>query len=263
MKKLAISLLLLAGCATQARVAPAPCNAHLAFLNSVLWIQSSAEYRATATQTYNSARRTLDAGLATSSGRPPAVILDVDETVVDNMAFEAIMIRQGKVFDAAEYAKWINEARAGATPGAADFLAYARSRGVTPFYITNRKAEEEAGTRANLERLGYPLDAGEDTLLVRGERPEWASGDKTARREFVASRYRVLAVLGDDLNDFVKAQELSREEREALVATNAHRWGSEWLILPNPVYGSWESAATGKVKDECEGLQKKLQALKP
>jgi acid phosphatase len=78
----------------------------------------------------------------------------------------------------------------------------------------------------------------------------------------VASRYRVVAVLGDDLNDFVNAQGKSSEERDALVRNNAHEWGTRWFILPNPIYGSWEDAIAGE-GSPCEKLQRKIEALKP
>ncbi len=255
-------LVFVSACATAPTNAPAPCHAGLAIVNSSLWIQSAAEYKASATQVYNTARKLLDARLAESSDKPAAIILDLDETAIENMAFEARMVHAGKTFNQAEWLQWVNESAARAVPGAAEFLAYARSRGVTPFYITNRKAEEEAGTRANLQRLGYPLDAPEDTLLVRGERTEWQPSDKSPRREYVASRYRVLLVFGDDLNDFVNAQGLDGQQRDARVRENAQRWGTDWLILPNPVYGSWERAITGNAT-ECEALQKKVDALRP
>jgi acid phosphatase len=258
MKKLAISVLLLSACATQPRSAD-PCRAGLPILNATLWIQSSAEYKAAATQTYQVARTRIDARLHEST-RPAAVILDADETAIENMDFETRMIREDKTYDTAAWTKWINESAARAVPGAGEFLAYAKSRGVTPFIITNRKVVEKPGTLANLQRLGYPVTA--ETLLVRGERPEWESRDKTPRRDYVASQYRVLLVLGDDLNDFTNAQGLTVEQRDARIRETAAHWGNDWLILPNPVYGSWEDAITGEGKTECEELRAKLEALR-
>lgn len=258
----AILLLLFAACASQPTPSAPPCVAGHALIHAVLWIQSAAEYDAAARQAYNSARRQLDTALTAPGDKPPAVILDVDETAVDNSAFEARMIRQGKVYSAEEWRKWVDESAAGAVPGALEFLTYARSRGVTPFYITNRKGEEEPATRENLRRLGYPLTANEDVVLTRGERPEWESGDKEPRRQWVASRYRVLVVLGDDLNDFIPAAGRTREQRDELVRGNAQRWGTEWIMVPNPMYGSWEQAVTGGASG-CEALQKKIEALRP
>lgn len=254
------TFLLLSACATTPPAAP-PCNSGLSLVNASLWFQSAAEYRASAQQVYATARRQLEAALAESSDRPAAVILDLDETALDNSAFEARMVRRGITYDHKAWLEWVNESAAGPIPGALEFLAYARSRGVTPFYITNRKTEEEPATRRNLEKLGYPLSTTEDTLLVRAERKEWESNDKAPRRDWVASRYRVLLVLGDDLNDFVFAQGKTVEERRQLVESNLPMWGTKWLILPNPMYGSWEKAVTGEGTPECEALKKKIEAL--
>ncbi|HEX9160168.1 MAG TPA: HAD family acid phosphatase [Thermoanaerobaculia bacterium] len=260
MKKTLLATLLFAACATKP-VAPPPCNPALALVNAAAWMSTAAEYRASTMQTYAEARRALDAALATAGNKPPAIILDLDETSIENLPFESRVIAQGKTFDQKTWSTWINESAATPVPGAAEFLSYARSRGVTPFYITNRKAEEKAATRANLEKLGYPLDPSQDTLLTRGERPEWSSADKTPRRDFVASRYRVLLFFGDDLNDFTSAAGKSVDERLAMIRANADKWGSSWFILPNPVYGSWEPAVAGS-GTPCEQMQRKLEAVR-
>ena len=256
--------------------AQAGCNAGHALVNATLWVQTSAEYRASALQAYAAARRALDAALAdptwvgatedSSSGaaQPPAVILDLDETAIDNTAYEARMITRGIQYDAESWNQWVSEAAAKAVPGAVEFLAYAKSRGVTPFYLTNREAREEEGTRRNLEALGFPMgtDPSQPTLLLRGLRPEWASSDKSPRRSWVASSYRVLLLLGDDLNDFANARELSIQDRDAIVERMASWWGSRWIIVPNPMYGSFERAVTSGAKTPCDELQKKIGALR-
>ncbi|HEX7420617.1 MAG TPA: HAD family acid phosphatase [Thermoanaerobaculia bacterium] len=260
MKKLAIVLLLFSACAST-KPAALPCNPGLALVNATAWLQTSAEYRALATQTYAVARNALDVVLATPLDKPPAVILDLDETAMLNLPFEARMVKQGKSYDPAAWSQWVSESAATAVPGAAEFLAYARSRGVTPFYVTNRMASEEAATRRNLETLGYPLDAKEDTILTRGERPEWSTADKTPRRDYVASRYRVLLLFGDDLNDFVSALGMTGDQRFDLIRANRDKWGTSWFILPNPAYGSWETTVAGS-GTACEQLKRKIEALK-
>jgi acid phosphatase len=188
------------------------------------------------------------------------VILDLDETSLDNIEFERQMVRAGKTYDDADWDKWVASGAAGAVPGAKEFLEYAQTRGVTPFYITNRDLDPEwPGTRENLRRLGFPLSA--DTLLMRGGRPEWKS-DKGGRRAYVASAYRVLLVIGDDLNDFTDAREKTQAERADVIKRTENWWGNRWLMLPNPMYGSWERAATGGAGSTCEQLQKKIDALR-
>ena len=279
MKRILVAILILTGCAT-APTAPAPqavqsqppCNPGHALVNATLWVQSGAEYDANALQTYAAARRQLDAALADPSwsgaeeeknedpGQPPAVILDLDETTLDNAAYEARAIRAGTTYDKDMWRKWVAESAAIAVPGAAEFLAYAKSRGVTPFYITNRDFDpEHPGTRRNLELLGFPLTA--DNLLMRGMREEWKS-DKSGRRAFVASTHRVLLLVGDDLNDFVNARDKSHADREAIMARTASWLGTRWFMLPNPMYGSWDSAAVPAGGTPCEQLQRKIDSLR-
>jgi acid phosphatase len=146
-----------------------------------------------------------------------------------------------------------------AIAGAKDFLLDAQKKGVAIFYVTNRVADLEQPLRATLTRLGFPLS--EDNLLMRGQRPEWQPSDKSPRRAFIASKYRVIMLFGDDLNDFAYASGKSRAERDAIVAAHANDWGRKWFVLPNPVYGSWErAAATGKTP--CEELHNKIEALR-
>jgi 5'-nucleotidase (lipoprotein e(P4) family) len=273
MRKLTLALTLLSFACATAPVQKQQCHPGDALINSVLWMQSAAEYRAAATQTYETARRLLDVALADPSwnveegtsdpSQPPAIILDADETVLDNSAFESRVIVKGVTYDTETWNQWVNESAARAVPGAAEFLAYAKSRGVTPFYVTNRDHPQESeGTLRNLQKLGFPLDPNIDTLLLRGERPEWKS-DKTSRREFVASNYRVLMLFGDDLNDFANARDKSAAEREAIVEARKNWWGSRWFIIPNPAYGSWERAITGGSGTPCEQMEKKRGALRP
>lgn len=250
------------------------CQPATALVNATLWLQTAAEYRAAARQAYSAAREALDAALADpewvgaleeregGAGQPPAIILDLDETVLDNSPFEARMIRRGITFDQDAWNEWVEEAGATAILGAADFLYYARDRGVTPFYVTNRAAGEEAATRRNLEKLGLPLGTDPDTLLVLGERPEWQTSDKAPRREWVARSYRVLMLVGDDLNDFVSARGLDLAARNRAVEEHAARWGRRWILVPNPVYGSFERAVTGSDGTPCEQLQRKVNALR-
>jgi 5'-nucleotidase (lipoprotein e(P4) family) len=287
MKHALLFSLLLTACATAPAPVTAPtaepaamvaaaapqCTPGHALINASLWVQSAAEYRASALQTYAAARRQLDAALAdrTFTGaeeeknedpsQPPAVILDLDETALDNVAYEARMIKRGMTYDKDLWRVWVGESAARAVPGASEFLAYAQSRGVTPFYITNRDFDpEHPGTRRNLERLGFPLTA--DNLLMRGTRPEWRS-DKSGRRAHVASTHRVLLVIGDDLNDFTNAREKSQADRDAIMERTASWWGTRWFMLPNPMYGSWEGAATGDAeRTPCEQLQRKIDVLR-
>ncbi len=256
---LAVIAFSLLACATRQ-----PCNPALALVNATAYAQTAAEYQAAARQTYAAARLALDRALAQpeSGSLPPAIILDLDETVLDNSRYAVQSIQRGETFQFDDqWTAWVSQSAADAIPGAAEFLSYAASRGVALFYITNRTADMDAATRRNLERFAIPVT--EETLLLRGERPEWNTTDKTSRRDFVAASHRVLLLLGDDLNDFVSASGKSVQQRDALIEQTVANWGTRWFIVPNAIYDSWESAITGGTGTPCEQLQKKLDYLQP
>ncbi|MBP7586523.1 MAG: 5-nucleotide phosphatase [Thermoanaerobaculia bacterium] len=244
-------------------------------LGAVLWQQSSAEYRALALAAFARARVELDRALADRGATaaleqqgafadlPPAVIADVDETLLDNSPYEADRIRVGGRYEPVSWNAWVQRAKATAVPGAVEFARYAAERGVTMFYVTNRAAPLEEKTRQNLAAAGFPLGADRDTVLVPGERPEWTS-EKTTRRAEVASSFRVLLLIGDDLGDFVSGARARPEERVALVERYADRWQQSWILLPNPYYGSWERALLDNRRDltDDEILRLKLERLR-
>jgi len=221
--------------------------------NASMWATGSGEYAAVALQTYAGARAALDLALLDTSWTacpeqtadfetlPPAVIVDLDETVLDNRPFQLRLIRENRDFDPEMWRRWVNEKAAGLIPGAAGFLHAAHVRGVEIFYITNRENAEEAVTRETLIALGLPLSDEIDTLLTRDERPDWGS-DKMSRREWVVASHRVLLVVGDHLRDFTNVEGKSRKERRRITFENAEMWGWKWFMLPNPIYGNWAAA---------------------
>lgn len=226
-------------------------HAHELLLGT-LWMRTAGEYFASATQVYRTARLRLDEALRDPEwtaypeqrqpyALPPAVIMDLDETVLDNTGFEVEMIESNTEFNAAMWTQWVNEKKATAVPGAVDFINYAQSRGVRVFFVTNRKAHEESATRANLRELGVSLSDADDEILTRGEQPEWRS-DKESRRSLLAKQYRILLNIGDNLNDFLSGAHSTPEERMKLAVEHKDLWGKQWLLLPNPIYGTWEQS---------------------
>jgi 5'-nucleotidase (lipoprotein e(P4) family) len=223
-------------------------------LNATLWMQKSAEYKANAVGAFALAKFRLEQGLAhldwtalpeeqkgDFKNLPPAIIVDVDETVMDNSRYQAWLVQQDKTFDQESWAKFCHAQVSEAVPGAADFLAYANSRGVKVFYISNRTADLEESTRANMKRLGFPLGGNVDTLLFAKEQKDWGSA-KSTRRAYVAKDYRVILNIGDNFGDFTDAYKGTEAERLAVMNDNQDRWGREWIMISNPSYGSWESA---------------------
>ncbi|HUP65317.1 MAG TPA: 5'-nucleotidase, lipoprotein e(P4) family [Thermoanaerobaculia bacterium] len=242
-------------------------------LYSVLWVQTAGEYRALSRQAWAAARTALDHALADPSivavveqppgataALPPALIVDIDETVLDNSAMEARLIEDRATFTPERWDEWVQERAATPVPGSLEFLRYAASRGVTVFYVSNREATQEAATRDNLVRLGYPVASEPDVVLLRGEIGE--GSEKTPRRASVASRYRVVLMAGDDLGDFLPNARVGVAEREEMVRRYESWWGTRWIVLPNPMYGSWEGALTAGAKPE-DRDRRLLDALRP
>ena len=223
-------------------------------LNAVLWMQRSVEYRASAMTAFALARIRLEQALTDPSwtaapreqtapyqSLPPAVILDIDETLLDNSGYQAWMALKDTTFDPKTWNAYVNTVTSLAIPGAVEFATYAAARGVKVFYVSNRTAEEEPATRKNLEKLGFPLDDKIDTVLSAREQPDWGSA-KGTRRAFVAKSYRVLLNVGDNFGDFVDEYRGTEAERLKVMEDNKDRWGREWIMLANPAYGSFESA---------------------
>ena len=162
-----------------------------------------------------------------------------NETILDNGRYQGMLIKQGVNYPEG-WTYWCNRAEATSIPGALDFLKYAHSRGVRVFYITNRKIAEKDGIARNLKALGFP-EVNDETLLVR---TDTQTDSKEPRRQSVTSRYHVVLLMGDNLNDFSDVFEKSKTVAARLDATEKNRsqFGTHFLVLPNAMYGDWENA---------------------
>ena len=268
--------------ATESTAPTKPATAH-EDLDATLWIQTSAEYAANTRMAYRAAtdalrraqqdfrwsalpsqQQLIDTAPVDADPLPPAVILDVDETVLDNTAYQAALIEQRGEYRRETWQEFVSLAASHAVPGVKEFLEVCREHEITIFFVTNRDVSVEKHTRRNLEQLGLiPSDAS-DSILSKNERDEWTT-DKASRREFVATRHRILLMIGDDLNDFVWAgvKPTSAARRE-LTSKYASYWGSKWFMLPNPNYGGWERSIYGfeDALPWSEKIQQKRSALR-
>jgi len=207
---------------------------------ATLYQQASGEARALEYQTYMLARMLLDRDLGNRRIKMRrAIIVDVDETILDNSRYQGMLIKKGVNYPEG-WTDWCNRAEATSIPGALDFLKYAHARGVRVFYITNRKIAEKDGTARNLKALGFP-EVNDETLLVR---TNTETDTKEPRRQSVASRYHVVLLMGDNLNDFSDVFEKSKTVAARLEATEKNRsqFGTHFIVLPNAMYGDWENS---------------------
>ena len=215
-------------------------------VGAVLYMQKAAEYRALAYQAFNLAKMNLDADFDKRNIKklpkaerkmPRAIVVDVDETVLDNSPAQAAQIKNNLPFVQSNWTNWVNMRKAKAIPGAVDFLNYAASKGVRVFYVTNRNEAEKQATIDNLKSVGFP-DVSAETVVVRT-----TESGKEARRQSISQKYRIVLLLGDNLNDLSNVFE-RKSVADRLIEVDKMRemFGRKFIVLPNAMYGDWESA---------------------
>lgn len=206
---------------------------------AVAWMQTSAEYRELCYQAFNLAAMSVDRALAIAKpgDRPLAVISDLDETLLDNGAYDAGFIGRNAVSDKAGWLQWEKDGKPLPVPGSLEFLDHAAGKGVEVFYVTNRTAEGAGFTVATLKALSFPFADGKHVL------PFDAKGDKQPRFDQVARDFTVVVYLGDNANDLpLRTYGKGLPDRNAIIDRNHEKFGLQLIILPNPVYGDWEKA---------------------
>jgi 5'-nucleotidase (lipoprotein e(P4) family) len=204
---------------------------------AIRWVTRSAEYRADFLQTYRDATEHVERA---AQGRAPgswAVMADADETVISNVQYEIERWRTNTPHTNERWAEWVGRKAATPLPGAAAFLRRVRDLGGRIAIVTNRYQSQCADTEAVLQAHALPFDA----VLCR---PEGGPGDKNPRFErvrtgeaFGSGAVEVVAVLGDNIQDFPgQTQALRKEDDQAFA-----EFGARLFVLPNPLYGSWET----------------------
>ena len=245
-------------------------------LNAVVWMQHSDEYAAATRSLFRAATGQLDAVLASSEealasnerrqgnrqSLPAAIIMDIDETVLDNSPYQARLVAEGGEFDSAGWDAWVVEKKARVIPGALEFTRAAAARGITIFYISNREAARSAETLENLRAVGLPVKEGETVFLGLGTQVpgcEQVGSEKLCRRKLVSQHYRVVMQFGDQLGDFLEIRSNTPEARAALSGQYSSWWGERWWMLPNPSYGGWESALLGENRRAAREVRRRIK----
>lgn len=219
-------------------------------IGAYLWFQTSGEYRALCYQAYNLAKLKLDRDLENKHNRKRAVVLDLDETVLDNSVAGANEIKNKQGWNQERLNLWVKNKSATAIPGAREFLHYAVSRRVEVIYISNRLQSQKNDTYENLKRLDIPVKMENIYLL-----DSWS---KEKRRQEVLKKYDVVLYFGDNLVDFHKNWDhKTSEERRAAVDAHRNDFGEKFIVLPNPLYGDWENSLP-KTKNRTDLLKTNL-----
>lgn len=206
---------------------------------AVAWMQNSAEYRELCYQAYNVALEQVKAAVAShkKGDKPLAIVLDADETVIDNTAYQAGLLGTNNAYASKTWDEWCNAAEALAMPGAAEYLQAVDKLGVDIFYASNRNMEQVPGTMKNFKAIGFP-QADKKHMIFKDK-----SGNKMGRFEQVMKDYHVVVFMGDNAGDLpINSYHKSQEERNALVDQHKAEFGKRFIVFPNPTYGDWEPA---------------------
>ncbi len=217
-------------------------------LNAVLWQKTSAEFEAITLQAYGLAIDNLTRAAGdpqwnavpevqnSTSGLPLAVIMDLDETVIDNAGYEEILISRNIEFSKDGFTEWCVSQKSTAIPGAVEFISQARAQNVTVFFISARNEAQRECTINSLTRLGVSVSAPDKEIILTD------GGDKAAHRAEISRSNRVIMLIGDNLDDFVDGSRTDAIKRRKIARQYQAFWGKSWIMLPNPMYGHWEAA---------------------
>ena len=207
----------------------------------LLWMRTSAEYRALAYQGYNVAMNAVKMAVTDPSHqrKPLAIVLDADETVVDNTKLmgESIVNGNGR-FDAPWWRQAVHQGKSQAMPGAVEFLNEVHKQGVEIFYVSNRYAPVNLDvTIQNFKELGFPSVDKDHVLLFEKD------SDKQPRFDMIAKKYYVVVYMGDNAGDFpIGTKGKTLAERNGIIDAHKEDFGTTFVVFPNPAYGSWVSA---------------------
>lgn len=218
-------------------------------LDANLYMQTAAEYRACCLQAFYLAEERVKAKVAQRTATTPAaVVIDLDETVLDNGLYQSRQLRSGLAYDQKVWDVWEEKEgdKVRLVPGAKEFIVKLNFYKVQPVYISNRNDKFRDQTHAVLKRL--ELDVPDDQLLL-----STTTSDKTHRRATAAGKFDVLLWVGDNLRDFDEAFKYDKAKgiagRKAAVDERRAKFGADWVILPNIAYGEWTKAFEGGEKD--------------
>ena len=223
-----------------------------------LWYQNAAEVDALYQQGYNVATNKLKELLKQPTEKPYSIVLDIDETVLSNIPFQVKMIKDGTAFNPKLWDEWVQKAEAKPVAGAKEFLQFADKNKVQIYYISDRTDAQVDATIKNLEAQGLPVQ-GRDHLMFKKE------GDKSkeGRRQEVIKHTNLVMLFGDNLVDFAEFSTKSEADRDKMFEQLKAEFGDKFIIFPNPMYGSWESAVyQGEKKDGKGQSEARLNALK-
>jgi acid phosphatase len=205
-------------------------------------VRDSEEYAVLARQVYRLAGLAVERYVSGTHDESWAVVLDIDETALDNSTYQLERAAYGLIFDEPSWRAWVNRREAAAVPGVLDFVTTVRRAGGHVAWITNRDVAVLEATRANLDLLGLWTDddrlcaqkTSQPTKVVRRHEVVSGSGDCS----WAGAPRHIVAFVGDQLGDFPEPAE------RIPGAGSDEAFGLICFLIPNPMYGSWTTAVT-------------------
>ena len=230
----------LLGCtppASTSTPAPASSGATAAALpNEIKWTRASAEHRALFLQVYHAAESALERQAAGLQRGSWAVVLDADETVIDNSIYQQERAQLHAGYTAESWTAWVKRREATALPGAVAFLRKVHEAGGRVVIVTNRGEDVCTETRENIRRVALEADlvlcapAGQSDKNIRFRAIEAGTASPSV------PALRVVMYVGDNIQDFPNLAQSARLGSDSAFA----EFGRRYFLLPNPMYGSWE-----------------------
>jgi 5'-nucleotidase (lipoprotein e(P4) family) len=215
---------------------------------STLWYQKSGEMKAIYYQCFNWAKLRVDMVLAENTETRKAVVVDIDETMLDNSPYEAKCINTGKSYTKETWTEWCSQINAKPLPGAVEFSKYAESKGIEVFYISNRSVDVFDVTLKNLQKENFAFADSAHLLLKSDTR------SKKSRRDIVLENHEIILLIGDNLLDFSEIfEDRSINFGFNTIDEKKEDFGTKFIVLPNPMYGDWEK----EVFENRKGLNNK------
>ncbi|KEI01299.1 5'-nucleotidase, lipoprotein e(P4) family [Clostridium botulinum] len=226
---------------------------------AVNWQQTSGEINALRLQAFNSAKKSIDEIVKKPTQKPYAVVLDIDETVLDNSMHAGYLINTGEKFTNENFNEWCKEIKANAIAGAVDFTNYAKKKGVDVFYVSNRDPKVLDETLKNLKKVGLANpDAGH--VLLKQD-----TDNKEIRWDKIRTNHNLVMYCGDNLGDFPEyTARKTPNVRKEVVNKVKNKFGEYYIILPNAVYGDFEASLYNWnfQKSDKKKLQDRLNSIK-
>lgn len=205
---------------------------------SILWQQTAAEKAALCYQAFNIASMKLDMLQDSDDPAISAIIMDLDETVLDNSPYNGQLTLKNQSYSTDTWNGWVVKEDALLVPGALEFIQKAERVGIKIFYISNRSEEVMIPTMNNMKKVG--IEVSEDQMFLKQN-----TSNKIKRRQDVEKDYNIIMLIGDNLADFhsmFEAEENNIQIRKEIVDDLKSQFGNKFIVLPNVMYGGWEKA---------------------